>query len=274
MHIIDGKKIAGEIEERVRRDAEGKEIKIATIVYEGNEESLLFAKLKERAFERVGFDYETIYFKNKEEEEIKKWIKNLNKDERVTGINIQLPLPDGIDYYNLIKMVDIKKDIEGMHPYNIGNTLLGNEQLIPCTPKAIISILEHENVKLEGINAVIVNHSNIIGKPLAMLLLNRNATVAICHIYTRDIKKYTRMADLLITATGVKGLIKGEYVKDNAIIIDAGIKKEGGRVYGDVDGSAAIKAKAITPVPGGVGPVTIASMLENVLLAYEMQKSL
>ena len=273
MHVINGKEIAKEMEEKIREDAKGKEIKIATIAYEGNEESMLFAKLKEKAFKRVGFDYETIFFSNENEDWIKKKIRELNENKKITGINIQLPLPPRINYYSLIEMVDVKKDIEGMHPYNIGNTLLGNELLIPCTPKAILKIIEHENIKLEGINAVIINHSNIVGKPLALLLLNRNATVAICHVYTHDIKEYTKKADLLVTATGVKGLIKEEHVKNDVIIIDAGIKKENGKIYGDVDESATKKAKAMTPVPGGVGPVTIASILENALLAYEMQKS-
>ncbi|MCD6573830.1 MAG: bifunctional 5,10-methylenetetrahydrofolate dehydrogenase/5,10-methenyltetrahydrofolate cyclohydrolase [Thermoplasmata archaeon] len=274
MHIIDGKKIAKEIEGRVKTKARRKKIKIATLVYEKNEESMLFSKLKERAFERVGFEYETIYFDKLDETKLRKKIKKLNDDDdEITGINIQLPMP-GIDYNKIIKEINVKKDIEGMHPFNIGSTLLGDEKLIPCTPKAILRIIEYEGIKLEGKNVVIINHSNIVGKPLAMLLLNRNATVAVCHVYTKNLKEYTKRADLLITATGVRGLIKDEHVKEGVIIIDAGIKKEGGRIYGDVDESAARMAKAITPVPGGVGPVTIASMLENALLAYEMQKSL
>jgi len=273
MHIIDGKKIAREMEEEIRKKAEGKEIKIATLVYEKNEESMLFSKLKEKAFERVGFEYETIYFDRLDERKIIEAIKKLNDDKKITGINIQLPMP-GIDYNKMIERVDVKKDIEGMHPFNIGNTLLGNEKIIPCTPKAVLRIIEHEGIELQGKDVVVVNHSNIVGKPLSMLLLNRNATVSVCHVYTKNLKDYTRKADLLVTATGVKWLIRGEHVKEGVIIIDAGIKKEGSRVYGDVHKSAAAKAKAITPVPGGVGPVTIASMLENALLAYEMQKSL
>lgn len=221
----------------------------------------------------MGFEYETIYFDEIDEMNVTKTIRKLNDDDKITGINIQLPMP-GIDYNKIIREINVKKDIEGMHPFNIGSTLLGDEKLVPCTPKAILRIIEHERIELEGKNAVIINHSNIVGKPLAMLLLNRNATVAVCHVYTKNLKEYTKRADLLITATGVRGLIKEEHVKEGVIIIDAGIKKEGDRVYGDVDESAARMAGAITPVPGGVGPVTIASMLENALLAYEMQKSL
>jgi len=273
MHIIDGRKIARDIEEKVRRTSAGKKIKIATIVYEKNEESVLFARLKEKAFERVGFDYESIYFDKIDEKRIEDTIKRLNEDEKITGINIQLPLP-GIDYNRIIKMIDVKKDIEGMHPLNLGKLLLGEEKLIPCTPKAILKIMKYEGIKLEGKNIVIINHSNIIGKPLSLLLLNRNATVSVCHVYTKNLKEYTLKADIIITATGVKGLITKEHVRGGTIIIDAGIKKVDGKIYGDVDGSAAEVAEAITPVPGGVGPVTIASLLENALLAYEMQKGL
>ena len=273
MHIIDGRKIAKEMEEKIKKISKGKEIKIATLVYEKNEESVLFAKLKEKAFKRVGFEYETIYFDKVDEGNIEKTIERLNENENITGINIQLPLP-GIDYNKVIKKIDVKKDIEGMHPFHLGNLLLGDFSIIPCTPKAILKIIEHERIELQGKNVVIVNHSNIIGKPLALLLLNRNATVSVCHVYTKNLKEYTLKADLLITATGVKGLIKEEHINEKVVIIDAGIKKEGEKIYGDVDENAVKKAKAITPVPGGVGPVTIAALLENAVIAYDMQKGL
>lgn len=265
MHIIDGRKIAKKIEEEIKRKAEGKEIKIATLIIEKNEESMLFANLKDKACKRVGFEHEIIYV----EGEVEKEIDRLNKDESITGINIQLPLPKHMDYIKLVEKIDVNKDIEGMNPYNIGKTLLGKEEITPCTPKAILKILQHENIELEGKDVVIINHSNIIGKPLAMLLLNRNASVSVCHIYTKDLKRYTKKADILISATGVRGLIKEEFISKECIVIDAGIKKENGKVYGDVDINAMKKAKAVTPVPGGVGPVTIASLLENALLTYE-----
>ena len=269
MHIIDGRKIAQEMEEEIKRKVDGKEIKIVTVVIEGNEESWLFARLKDKACKRVGIEHEILGMEYKRQEDIEKEIEGLNEDKEVTGINIQLPLPEGMNYLDLVKKIDVRKDVEGMHPYNIGNLLLGREEMIPCTPKAVLKILEHERINLQGKDVVIINHSNIIGKPLAMLLLNRNATVAICHVYTKDLISYTKRAEILITATGVKGLIKGEHVSNECIIIDAGIKKEGNRVYGDVHESVAKKAKAVTPVPGGVGPVTIASMLENAVTAYE-----
>jgi len=269
MKVIDGRTIAGEMEEEIGEKAKGKKIKIATVVIEGNSESWLFARLKDKACKRVGIEHEIIGLENVSQERAEEEIKKLSEDETITGINIQLPLPPSIDYNSLVKKIDVRKDIEGMHPSNLGNLMLGREDMIPCTPKAVLKILEHEGIELKGKNVVIINHSNIIGKPLAILLLNRNSTVSVCHVYTQNLQDYTRKAEILITATGVKGLIKGEDVSESCIIVDAGIKEENGRVYGDVDKSAAEKARAITPVPGGVGPVTIASMLDNAVIAYE-----
>ena len=270
MHIIDGRKIAEEMEKKIRKEAEEKKIKIATIVAGESKESILFAKLKEKAFKRVGFDYETIYFDEANESKIENEIKKMNDDAKITGINIQLPLPKKINYIKLVKEIDVRKDIEGMNPCNIGNTLLGDENIVPCTPRAVLKIIEHENIKLQGKNVVIINHSNIVGKPLAMLMLNRNATVSVCHVFTKDLTEYTKKADLLITATGIKWLIKEQHVKEGVVIIDAGIKEQDGRIYGDVHESAAKKSSKVTPVPGGVGPVTIASMLENAIISYKL----
>ncbi|HEC88294.1 MAG TPA: bifunctional 5,10-methylenetetrahydrofolate dehydrogenase/5,10-methenyltetrahydrofolate cyclohydrolase, partial [Thermoplasmata archaeon] len=269
MQKIDGRRIAEKIEEEIKKRVEGKEIKIVTIVVEGSEESLLFAKLKDKACKRTGIEHEIIGIEHAEQREIEKEIDYLNKDKRVTGINIQLPLPSSINHYEVVKKILIEKDIEGIHPYNMGNLLFSYEDIIPCTPKAVLKIIENEHIFLEGKNVVIVNHSTIIGKPLAILMLNRNATVSVCHIYTKNLSSYTRKADILITATGVKWLIKGDDVKNGCIIIDAGIKKEGEKIYGDVHESALKKARAFTPVPGGVGPVTISCMLENSLIAYK-----
>ncbi len=269
MHIIDGRKIASEIEERIKEEVDGKDIRIATVVIQGSEESWLFARLKDKACKRVGIQHEIIGLDYGEQREIEKEIVRLSEDDSITGINIQLPLPQNIDYNSLVEKIDVRKDIEGMHPYNIGCLLLGREEMIPCTPKAVLRILEHEGIELEGKEVVIINHSNIIGKPLALLMLNRNATVTVCHVYTKNLEMHTRKAEILVTATGVKWLIKEEHVSDGCIIIDAGIKKENGKVYGDVHESAAMKARAVTPVPGGVGPVTIASLLENAVEAYK-----
>lgn len=271
MKIIDGKKIAEEIEGEVKRKARKKRIKISTIVTKMSDESILFARLKEKAFRRVGFKFETIYMEDASMEVLFDIIDEMNNDDSITGINIQLPVAEHIDYARAVEKIRAEKDIEGMNPVNLGKIIHGEEKLIPCTPKAIIKILEHEKIELKGKNAVIVNHSSIIGKPLSIMLLNRNATVSVCHVYTKNLKSMSKKADILITATGVKGLIKEEHVKKGAIIIDAGINVDNGKVYGDVDESALKLASAITPVPGGVGPVTIASMMENAVIAHELQ---
>ena len=271
MHIIDGKKIANEMEEEIRKKIKAK-IGIATILVGENDASLLYAKLKEKACKRLGFHSQTIHFPSDIKiEEIKEAIRKFNEDDEIHGIVLQLPLPGGMEYEMLIKEIEPRKDIEGMHPCNLGATLLNKEFLVPSTPLAVIKILEHEGISVKGKDVVIVNHSNIVGKPLAAMLLNRNATVSICHIYTKDIKKYTSQADILISGTGVAGLIKKEYVKEGAIAIDVGItRKKDGSICGDIDFDAVKeKVKAITPVPGGVGPVTIACLMENAVRAYK-----
>jgi methylenetetrahydrofolate dehydrogenase (NADP+)/methenyltetrahydrofolate cyclohydrolase len=269
MHIIDGKKIADEIITDVRRHMEGIEASVITIEVNGNEESHLFGHLKDKAFKKSGINHEIITLDDTNAKNIVTLIDHYNNTPQITGINIQMPLPQHLHYFTLVRTIDDKKDIEGLHPHNLGSTMLGNEQLIPCTPKAILNILAHENITVKGKHVVILNHSIIIGKPLAALLLNRDATVSICHEFTKNVTEYTKHADILVTATGVKWLIKDTYINDDCILIDAGIKNEDGRIYGDAHSSAIQKAKVATPVPGGVGPVTIASMLENVCIAYE-----
>jgi len=166
-------------------------------------------------------------------------------------------------------MVDPRKDVEGFHSLNLGNTMIGREDLVPCTPLAVLKILEQAKIPLQGKDVVIVNHSTIVGKPLAALFLNRNATVAVCHVFTKDLKRYTKNADILVTAAGVPGLITAGHVKDQAVVIDVGIIETKDGVCGDVDfQSVKEKASVITPVPGGVGPVTIACALSNMVKTY------
>ena len=166
--------------------------------------------------------------------------------------------------------IDPKKDVEGFHPYNMGKTLLGNEALIPCTPRSVLTILEHENVELKGKDVCIINHSNVVGKPLTALLLNRNATLLVCHVFTKDTAQYSSKADILITGAGVPKLITKDHVKKDAFVIDVGIIKTKDGICGDVDfDSVKNKISKITPVPGGVGPVTIACALKNMIKTYK-----
>ena len=197
-------------------------------------------------------------------------ISNLNNDKNVHGILIQLPLPAHLSQTKLINAIDSRKDVEGLHPYNIGKTLNGDEYIVPITPLSVLTILEHEKTELKGKNVVIINHSNHVGKPLAALMLNRNATVTICHVFTKDLKKHTMTADVLISATGINKLINSDFIKNGATIIDVGIINTKDGICGDVDyKSTIIKAGKITPVPGGVGPVTVACSLINMIKTFK-----
>ena len=216
--IIDGKKIAFELRKNILKEVNNLKSKnnitpkITTIKIGDDPTSNLYLKLRDKACEEVGINSIHIDISEKTpEENVLQSILELNKNKNVHGILIQLPLPAHISHEKLLNALDPKKDVEGLNPYNLGRTLIGDEHIIPCTPLAVLTILEHEKIRLEGKNVVIINHSNHVGKPLAALLLNRNATVSICHVFTKDLKFYTKNADILITAAGVAKLIKKEH---------------------------------------------------------------
>lgn len=274
--IVDGKKIA----EKLRYDISKKIIKlkstyntipnITTIKIGNDPASEIYFRLRDKACNEVGINSNHLEFPNDVNlKEVLEYLNKLNNDRNVHGILIQLPLPNHIPQDKLINAIDPKKDVEGLNPHNIGRTINGDEFIIPITPLSVLTILEHEKTDFKGKNVVIVNHSNHVGKPLAALLLNRNATVTVCHVYTSNLKKFTTQADILIPATGVPKLINKNHVKKEAFVIDVGIitTKEG--ICGDVDFYAVkdIVGK-ITPVPGGVGPVTVASSLGNMIKTF------
>ncbi|MBM2835389.1 MAG: Bifunctional protein FolD, partial [Candidatus Brocadiaceae bacterium] len=205
-------------------------------------------------------------------EEIIKLIEKLNWRPDIHGILVQLPLPKHIDEREVMMRISPEKDVDGFNPLNMGKMLIGCEGFVPCTPKGIVLALEEFNIDPKGKEVVVVGHSNVVGKPAAIMLLNRNATVRICHIFTKDLKSHTREADILIVATGVRGLIKADFVKQGAIVFDVGITWHDEKVYGDVDFDDVLpKVKLISPVPGGVGPMTIAILMEHTLMAARMQ---
>ena len=275
--IIDGKKIA----EYIRSDV-SKEISNLKSIYKiqpnivtvkiGNDPSSdLYLKLRDKACKEVGIlSNHTEFKEDVSEKEVLNSIYKLNQNKIVHGILIQLPVPKHIFLDNLINALEPKKDVEGLNPYNIGRTLNGDELIVPITPLSVLTILEYEKTKLEGKNIVIINHSKHVGKPLAALFLNRNATVSVCHVFTRNLKSFTTNADILVSATGVPKLIKNEHIKENAFVIDVGIIKTKDGICGDVDFEE-VKEKAglITPVPGGVGPVTVACSLKNMIKTYK-----
>lgn len=271
--VIDGRQIAKEIRKEISEEVKSfKDTPTITTIKVGKDPSSeLYLKLRDNACKEVGITSNHLKFdENVSENEIIEAIKKLNSDVNVHGILIQYPVPNHISQDKLMRTVDPEKDVEGFNPQNMGKTIIGDEDLVPCTPLSVLTILEYENVKLEGKEVAIVNHSNIVGKPLSALLLNRNATVSVVHVFTKDIKPHTTRANILISATGIPKLIKNDHVKEDAFVIDVGIIKTKDGVCGDVDfDSVKEKAGKITPVPGGVGPVTIACCLRNMLKTYK-----
>lgn len=275
--IINGRKIAEEIRKKISEEVAELESRykttpnITTIKIGKDPSSELYLKLRDNACKEVGIRSSHLEFsQDVSENKILQSIIKLNNDSNVHGMLIQYPIPSHIPSDKLMKTVDSKKDVEGFNPVNMGRTLIGDEHIIPCTPLAVLTILEYENTDLKGKDVAIVNHSNVVGKPLAALFLNRNATVSICHVFTKDIKRYTTKADVLVTATGIAKLIAGDHVKENAFVIDVGIVKTEDGICGDVDfESVKEKAGKITPVPGGVGPVTIACSLRNMVKTFK-----
>ena len=259
--IMDGKKIAQEIEIKLKERFQNINAKLATILIGRDEASKIYLRQKKLACERVGVDYvQYVLSENVRQSEVIRLIRNVQSD----GILVQLPLPKHFSLDTIITAIDPSKDVDCFHPLNLGKLFLGYEKLAPCTPKGILKMLDYYKIKVEGENVLIINHSIVVGKPLAVMLLNRNATVSICHKYTKDLTKYTKEADIIITATGVPNLIKKDMIKDGCVIVDAGIARVNGKVVGDVNfDDVKDKVYAISPVPGGVGPLTVAMVLDN-----------
>lgn len=274
--IVNGREIAKELRKKISKEIAllkakyGRSPEITTIIVGNESSSKLYLKLRDNACSEVGIISKHVEFDAAaSEQKILQTIQRLNADDTVHGILIQYPVPKHLSSEKLMQAIDPRKDVEGLNPENLGRTLIGDEYLVPCTPLSVLTILEHERVALRGKDVVIVNHSTIVGKPLTALLLNRNATVAVCHVYTKNQKQYTSKADIVITGAGVPKLITKEYVKDNAIVLDVGIVETKDGVCGDVDfESVKEKTALLTPVPGGVGPVTIACALKNMVKTY------
>jgi methylenetetrahydrofolate dehydrogenase (NADP+)/methenyltetrahydrofolate cyclohydrolase len=278
--IFDGKKrqkeILNSIKPKIEKLKENNIIPKLSIINVGkNPSSLVYIRNKINLLKELNLLYDLYNFEeNVNEETIIKLINKLNEDKKVNGILVQLPLPSHLNTYRIINSIDPIKDVDGLTNYNLGRLMDKDEMLAPCTPKAIIDILESSNVNVEGKDVVIINNSIVVGKPLSIMLTNRFATVSICHIKTKNIKVYTEKAEILITATGVPKLIKKEHVKEGAIVIDAGIAKLNGKIVGDVEFEEVSKiCSFITPVPGGVGPMTIAMLIFNLIRCCELQLS-
>ena len=272
-NIIDGKKIRDEILVELKKEVKTYMIKpcLAVIQIGNDEASNSYIKAKENACHNIGIYFKHIKFEEtaKEIEVINKIIE-LNNDEYTHGILIQLPLPEKFNADKLINYIARNKDVDGLTDINLGKLFNNKNGLVSCTPQGIIELLEHEKIDISGKNVVIVGRSNLVGKPLMGLLLNKDATVTICHSKTENLKEHTKKADILIVAVGKKHFIKKDMIKENAVVIDVGINKENGKLYGDIDfENVKEKVFKITPVPGGVGPMTVAMLMKNVIKSYK-----
>ncbi|RUM40631.1 MAG: bifunctional methylenetetrahydrofolate dehydrogenase/methenyltetrahydrofolate cyclohydrolase FolD [Desulfurobacterium sp.] len=279
--ILDGKALSEKIRGQLKREVEelkkkaGREPALAVVLVGNDPASEIYVRNKIKACQKIGIrSIDKKLPASITQEELNSIVRELNEDETVDGIIVQLPLPKHLSCREVINYISPEKDVDGFHPVNVGKAVLGlyDEGLMPCTPAGVMKFFEEYNIELEGKNAVMVGHSNIVGKPLANMLLNANATVSVCHIYTKDLAHYTRNADILCVATGVPHLIKEDMVKEGVVVIDIGISRVNGKIVGDVDFERVKeKAAAITPVPGGVGPMTITMLLYNTVKAFKMR---
>ncbi len=275
--LIDGKKISQEIKEELKekvaiRKEEGKEICLAVIQVGSDPASSVYVGNKKKACAYIGI--ESLSYELPEEttqQELLKLIDKLNTDKKVNGILVQLPLPKQIDEQKVIQAIAPEKDVDGFHEKNVGALCVGSKGYVSCTPLGIIQLLKRSNVEISGKNCVVIGRSNIVGKPMALLLLRENGTVTVCHSRTQNMQEITRQADILVVAVGKPKMIDASYVKEGAVVIDVGIHRdENNKLCGDVDfEDVAPHTSAITPVPGGVGPMTIAMLMYNCVSSVE-----
>lgn len=270
--ILDGKKLSlilqEDLKEKINKLSNSPNL---TVVMVGEDKaSKIYVKNKEKIAKKMGIDTNTIYLNSETTtDELLSIIERLNKDKSVNGILVQLPLPKHIDENLVLEKISPLKDVDGFHPKNLGKLMINNASMIPCTPLGIIKLLDFYNIDLEGKNVVILGRSNIVGKPMLHLLLQKKATVTITHSYTKNLKDITKKADILIVAIGKSNFITKEYIKDNAIIVYVGINRVDNKIMGDVDfNSVKDKVSFITPVPGGVGPLTITMLMYQTYIAY------
>ena len=277
MVLIDGKKVSAEIRDRLKQETEelkektGRTPGLATVLVGDDPASAVYVRNKNKICNELGFQS---FGKNLPEQtteaELMSLINDLNGNDEVNGILVQLPLPNHIDSEKILLSIDPEKDVDGFHPINVGKLAIGNALLTPCTPTGVIALLDYYGIEISGKHAVVLGRSNIVGKPVANLLLQRHATVTICHSKTKNLEEVTRQADILIAAVGRPHFVTANMVSQNTVVIDVGINRVDGKLTGDVDYDPVSEiADFIPPVPGGVGPMTIALLMENTLKAFK-----
>ncbi|MFP6052220.1 bifunctional methylenetetrahydrofolate dehydrogenase/methenyltetrahydrofolate cyclohydrolase FolD [Helicobacter pylori] len=279
--LLDGQALAYDIEKDLKNKIQTitaqthKSPKLAVILVGKDPASITYVNMKIKACERVGMDFDLKTLQeNVTEAKLLSLIKDYNTDQNISGVLVQLPLPRHIDTKMILEAIDPNKDVDGFHPLNIGKLCTQKESFLPATPMGVMRLLKHYHIEIKGKDVAIIGASNIIGKPLSMLMLNAGASVSVCHILTKDISFYTQNADIVCVGVGKPDLIKASMLKKGAVVVDIGINHlNDGRIVGDVDFTNAQKvAGFITPVPKGVGPMTIVSLLENTLIAFEKQQ--
>lgn len=279
--LISGKAVSAALRTQIReetaalRENHGIHPGLAVVLVGNDPASQIYVRNKQKACEEVGFRaFEYRLNENSTQEQLLDLIRVLNKDDKVHGILVQLPLPKHIDEQTVILTIAPEKDVDAFHPMNVGRIMIGNYEFLPCTPAGVMELIDSTGVDLNGANCVVVGRSNIVGKPMAMLLLHRNATVTICHSRTRNLAEVCAGADILVSAVGKPHFIRADMVKDGAVVIDVGMNHdENGKLCGDVEfAEVEPKASFITPVPGGVGPMTITMLMKNTLRAAELKQ--
>ncbi len=279
-NIIDGKAVSARVKEEIANETAavkakyGINIGLAVVIVGDDPASRIYVNNKKKACETVGFtSYEYALSADTTQEELLQLIDKLNKDDNVNGILVQLPLPKHLDEKAVINSISPEKDVDAFHPVNVGKIMIGEYSFLPCTPAGIMELIASTGVEIKGKECVVVGRSNIVGKPMSMLLLHQSGTVTICHSKTQDLADHCRKADILVVAVGVPKLVTGDMIKEGAVVIDVGMNRlENGKLCGDVDfDSAKEKASFITPVPGGVGPMTIAMLMKNTLTAAKIK---
>lgn len=280
--IIDGKAVSAKVKEQVRKEAEvlkekGVEIGLAVVIVGDNPASRVYVNNKKKACAEVGFEsYEYALPESTTEQELLELVEKLNNDDKVNGILVQLPLPKHINENSIINAIRPDKDVDAFHPENVGHIMIGDFSFLPCTPAGVMELIAETGVDVCGKNCVVIGRSNIVGKPMAMLLLHKHGTVTICHSRTKNLAEICANADILVAAVGKAGFVTPDMVKEGAVVIDVGMNRNAeGKLCGDVDYSACFdKAGYITPVPGGVGPMTIAMLMRNTLTAAQIKNNM
>ncbi|MCC6812349.1 MAG: bifunctional methylenetetrahydrofolate dehydrogenase/methenyltetrahydrofolate cyclohydrolase FolD [Deltaproteobacteria bacterium] len=278
--VLDGKALAQRVKTKLAADVKefiqktGVTPKLCVLRAGDDPASEVYVRNKAKACGEVGITSEVVHKPETNEQEVLAIVKRWDDDASVSGILVQLPLPKGIDERKVLELIDPNKDVDAFHPHHAGLLSQGRATLTPCTPRGCLALIHEAQKDITGLHAVVIGRSNIVGKPVAQLLLNANATVTVCHSKTKDLPAIVKQADIIVAAIGKAGFVKGDWVKPGAIVIDVGINRgQDGKLTGDVDyAAAAERAKAITPVPGGVGPMTIAMLLENTLTCARIQK--